>query len=123
MDPILNIEDYNPTLMICNCICVWVPKEGKFKISRLRSLEDEPVLCPVQTLIISINCTQAKRTELPEDHSLFLAYVDHPVEKLSSALGKAVVGWIKTMIENLGVDTTLFTPHSQRAASSTRAVQ
>ncbi|OAD74614.1 hypothetical protein PHYBLDRAFT_145046 [Phycomyces blakesleeanus NRRL 1555(-)] len=146
MDPILNIEDYNPTLMICNCICVCddvapqsddlfsitepisgltlvsrVPKEGKFKISRLRSLEDEPVLCPVQTLIISINCTQAKRTELPEDHSLFLAYVDHPVEKLSSALGKAVVGWIKTMIENLGVDTTLFTPHSQRAASSTRA--
>ncbi|CEJ03184.1 hypothetical protein RMCBS344292_17172 [Rhizopus microsporus] len=50
------------------------PKEAQTKTARLRRLDLE-FMCPVRTTWLFITKTEHLRSELPEDHSLFLAYL------------------------------------------------
>lgn len=61
------------------------------------------------------------RTSLPEDHTLFLAYIEdtaavHPV------LPSTVSNWVKNHIKCAGVDIKKYKVHSLRSASSTFAI-
>jgi hypothetical protein len=44
----------------------------------------EQEMCPVMTLWTFLNESKIKRTHLPEDNTLFLAYVDSPIKHASS---------------------------------------
>jgi integrase len=67
--------------------------------------------------------SKIKCTHLPEDHALFLAYVDSPNKHPSSVRPLTIAKWVKSHMERAGIDTTKFKAHSIRAAASTRAVK
>jgi hypothetical protein len=83
----------------------------------------EQEMCPVMTLWTFLNESKIKRTHLPEDHTLFLAYVDSPIKHASSVRPVTIANWVKSHMERASIDTTKFIAHSIRAAASTRAVQ
>jgi integrase len=80
-------------------------------------------MCTVRTLWAFLNESKTKRSHLPEDHTLFLAYVDSPTKHHSSVSPMTIANWVKSHMERAGIDTTKFKAHSIRAAASTRAVQ
>jgi integrase len=98
------------------------PKERHPKKSFLGIIGEEE-MCPVRTLWTFLNESNVKRTHLPEDHTLFLAYVDCPTKHPSSVRPVTIANWVKSHMERAGIDTTKFKAHSIRAAASTRAVQ
>lgn len=94
-------------------------KETNVKSSQLGLIEED--LCPVRTLAWFMSVSNHLRQQLPEDHTLFLAYInDH--SKVSSVRSSTVTGWIKNFMEEAGIDTSNYKPHSIRSASSTKAV-
>jgi hypothetical protein len=56
------------------------PKEGDWEKSFLVPLINRPQVCPVVALGSFLFRTQGFRQALPSDHSLFLSYLDHPLE-------------------------------------------
>ncbi|KAG1137376.1 hypothetical protein G6F38_011359 [Rhizopus arrhizus] len=97
-----------------------VPKEAQVKTTQIGVLQDSR-LCPVTTLHIFIQKTATLRTNLPVDHTLFLAYIEKP-NLVSSIRPSTLSNWVKLLMERSGVDTNHFKAHSIRAASSTKAV-
>jgi integrase len=83
----------------------------------------EQEMCPVRTLCTFLSESNTKRTHLPEDHTLFLAYVDSPTKHASSVRPVTIANWVKSHMERAGIETTKFKGHSIRAAASTRTVQ
>lgn len=84
-------------------------------------LDDEEI-CTVRTLSTFIVKTDILRKDLPEDHTLFLTYIDSP--KISTSVKPTTIAnWIKTAMAEAGIDTKEYQAHSIRAASSTKAVE
>ncbi|KAG0848661.1 hypothetical protein G6F17_011455 [Rhizopus arrhizus] len=97
------------------------PKESQIK-SIILGQNKEEELCPVRTTSKFLSLTTELRKDLPDDHTLFLTYIDSP--KVSTSVRPTTVAnWIKTAMEAAGVDTNAFQAHSIRAASSTKAVE
>lgn len=72
-------------------------------------------LCPVLALREYEKRTAQLRT--PTDTQLFLAMI-RPHKPVSSS---TIARWVKTMLTNAGVDTTIFKAHSVRSAATTTA--
>ena len=73
-------------------------------------------LCPVMTSKVYIDRTKAWREENSES-KFFLSYIRPHKAVTSSTIGR----WLKTVLGNVGVDTSKFTAHSTRSASSSKA--
>ena len=72
-------------------------------------------LCPVATIKAYIDRTSQWREENAETQ-FFLSYKKPHHTITSSTIGR----WLKTVLGNVGVDTTKFTAHSTRAALSSK---
>ncbi|KAG1450436.1 hypothetical protein G6F56_008351 [Rhizopus delemar] len=97
------------------------PKEGQVKSIILSELDDEE-MCTARTLFTFIPNTAILRKDLPEDHTLFLTYIDSP-KNSTSVKPKTIANWVKTAMTEAGIDTKEYQAHSIRAASSTKAVE
>jgi hypothetical protein len=98
------------------------PKEGQVKSITLGQYE-EPELCPVTTIFEFVTQTLSIRETLPENHTLFLAYIESDKKPVTSIRPATVANWITSAMGKAGIDTTKFQAHSLRAASSTKAVE
>ncbi|KAG0734302.1 hypothetical protein G6F57_016664 [Rhizopus arrhizus] len=97
------------------------PKESQIK-SIILGQNKEEEFCPVRTTSKFLSKTAELRKDLPDDHTLFLTYIDSP--KVSTSVRPTTVAnWIKTAMEAAGVDTNAFQAHSIRSASRTKAVE
>lgn len=96
------------------------PKEAQFKHSRLGAIQDRTV-CPVHTLKTFCDRTQNKRQHLTNDHTLFLALIDR--RECRSIETSTVANYLRSGMQEAGVNTQEYTPHSIRAASSAFAAQ
>ncbi|CEI93114.1 hypothetical protein RMCBS344292_07357 [Rhizopus microsporus] len=97
------------------------PKETQTKTVRLGRLDLES-MCSVRTTWLFITKTEHLRSELPEDHSLFLVYLMEP-SKLRPLNPISVANIVKKHMQAAGIDTKIYGPHSIRSASSTKATE
>lgn len=73
-------------------------------------------LCPVSTIKAYIDRTAPWREGENAETQFYLSY-----EKPHHAITTSTIGrWLKTVLGNVGVDTTKFTAHSNRAPSSSK---
>jgi hypothetical protein len=63
------------------------------------------------------------RKGLPEDHTLFLTYLESTTKSPNSIRPTTIASWIRQELEIAGIDTNNFTSHSIRAAASTKAIE
>ncbi|KAG1546588.1 hypothetical protein G6F49_010451 [Rhizopus delemar] len=98
-----------------------LPKEAQQKTISL-GITSTSDLCPVTTLYFFIQKTEKYRGKLPEEQTLFLAYINEQ-RPTSCARPNTVTSWIKNDMAQAGIDTNKYQPHSIRSASSTKAVQ
>ncbi|KAG2192273.1 hypothetical protein INT47_003862, partial [Mucor saturninus] len=98
------------------------PKESQVKSITLGTIEDEE-LCPVKTTYQFVTRTTSKRKNLPEEHTLFLAYIDSDTQAATSIKPTTVANWVKSAMKLAGIDTKAYQAHSVRAAASTKAVE
>jgi hypothetical protein len=97
------------------------PKETQVKSCSM-GIANDVAICPVVTLNLFIQRTIPLRTKLPTEHKLFLGFIDDE-NKVCSARSGTIASWVKEVMKNAGVDTSLYGPHSIRSASSTKAVE
>jgi hypothetical protein len=98
------------------------PKECQEKMSHLGRINDQTI-CPVFNLELFLERSTHRREGLPEDHTLFLAYIDHPKKQSCSIGEKTLAKWLKDVLEEAGTDTTEYTAHSYGAAAATKTIQ
>src|SRR3972149_341629 len=98
------------------------PKESQVKPITLGIIEDED-LCPVKTTFEFVTKTAHLRQNLPEDHTLFLAYIESNKKPTTSVRPTTVANWVKAAMEKAGIDIKDYQAHAIRAASSTKAVE
>lgn len=84
-------------------------------ILKLPFYNENPSICPAKCLIDYINKTSTLR-ETSNDY-LFISYI-RPYKKLSS---QRLSHWIKDTLEKSGIDISIFSAHSTRHASTSRA--
>ncbi|KAG1449948.1 hypothetical protein G6F56_008491 [Rhizopus delemar] len=96
-------------------------KGGQVKSIILGELDDEEI-CTVRTLSTFISKTAILRKDLPEDHTLFLTYIDSS-KNSTSVKPTIITNWVKTAMAETGIDTKEYQVHSIRTASSTKAVE
>ena len=79
------------------------------------SFPDDQDLCPVACLKEYETRTKDFRSgDLSKPNNLFLSYI-HPHKPVTSA---TLAGWIKVSFRETGIDMSIFTAHSVRAAST-----
>ena len=78
------------------------------------SLPGNSNLCPVETLKVYLEKTRSLRGEEPK---LFVSFIKPHRAVTSSSIAR----WLKTILEEAGVDTSLFGAHSTRGASASAA--
>ena len=96
---------------------------GKPKNFRNKGKMPEPVtywvsgeeLCPVSTIRAYVDRTETWRKENSET-SFFLSFIQPHRAVTASTIGR----WSKTVLGNVGVDTSKFTAHSTRSAASSK---
>ncbi|KAG1045554.1 hypothetical protein G6F43_011250 [Rhizopus delemar] len=98
------------------------PKESQVKSITLGTIEDED-LCPVKTIFQFVAKTVHLRKDLPEDRTLFLAYIDSNQKPAMSVRPTTVANWVKAAMGKAGINIKDYQAHSIRAASSTKAVE
>lgn len=93
------------------------------KTSRLGSLQpclylpfykDKPQICPAEALKVYLEKTKLIRKQV---NNLFISF-KKPFKPVGS---QTISRWIKTMLAESGIDTTIFTAHSTRHASTSAA--
>jgi hypothetical protein len=97
------------------------PKEANQKYTTLASHPSTTHMCPVKTLWLFFQQSQGLRTRLPADHSLFLAYINHPRQTVSSMDEKTVAEKLKQLMAAAGVDVKRYSTHSIRSATASAA--
>ena len=82
-----------------------------------RAYTEDPSLCPV----LCIKNYMVKRAEVIKDNAsaFFITHgkPHHPASK------DTLARWVKEVMQNSGIDTTVFKPHSTRGASNSKALQ
>ncbi|KAG1414891.1 hypothetical protein G6F59_010049 [Rhizopus arrhizus] len=96
-------------------------KEAQVKSTVLGFMDDKD-LCLVSTLFDFMAKSEHLRRNLPDDHTLFLAYINDP-GKVDSVSKSTVASWVQKTMTSAGIDTTKYKAHSIRSASSTKAVE
>ncbi|KAG1295637.1 hypothetical protein G6F64_013295 [Rhizopus arrhizus] len=101
------------------------PKESQQKFTKLGLITDntQQEVCVVKTLEKFMQKTADIRKSLPQEHSLFLTYLqdDKKDEESKSAAPSTIANWIKTHMKKAGINEA-YKPHSIRSAVSTKAV-
>ena len=97
------------------------PKEQQIKTAQVGTIQNAE-LCPVKTTAHFLEMMEDLRINLPADHTLFLTYLGDK-KKVASIRPATVARMAKEAMMAARIDTTQFTAHSIRAASSTKAVQ
>jgi len=77
---------------------------------------ENPKLCVVKTLDDYINLS--KQWRLTKDHSQLLLSTLKPHKPVAKS---TIAGWMKSVLKNSGIDTTIFSAHSTRSASTSKA--
>lgn len=96
------------------------PKEGSAKQSKLGCIDNQQI-CPVCTLRDFCEKTQQIREQFSEDHTLFLAHIQHEEKNPKPASPSTVANWVKEVMALADIDTTQFKAHSIRSAASIKA--
>ena len=78
--------------------------------------QQNPKLCVVQAIKSYLQVTQAWRNKNGQKQLLLSTLAPHQEVKKSTA-----AGWVKAILGSAGIDTNLFTAHSTRAASTSKA--
>ena len=78
------------------------------------SFPENPTLCPVSSLNVYLSKTKPLRGEEPR---LFISFIKPHKAVTSSSIAR----WLKTTLEEAGIDTAVFGAHSTRGASSSAA--
>ena len=78
--------------------------------------QQNPKLCVVQAIKSYLQVTQAWRNKNGQKQLLLSTLAPHQEVKKST-----VAGWVKAILGSAGIDTNLFTAHSTRAASTSKA--
>ncbi|XP_068707939.1 uncharacterized protein [Montipora foliosa] len=79
------------------------------------SVPSKPHVCPMSTVYVYITCTCNLRN--PTDFRLFISFV-----KPHRAVSPATISrWIKAVLSDAGIDTSIFKAHSVRGAATTAA--
>jgi hypothetical protein len=97
------------------------PKEGIQKDTTLAVLPQQSLLCPVSTLLTFIIRSQQKRQHLAQNHTLFLAYIDHHTQSPKCMDEKTVATKLKNTLKEAGINTKVYSTHSIRSASASAA--
>ncbi|KAG1473273.1 hypothetical protein G6F56_001047 [Rhizopus delemar] len=98
-----------------------LPKEAQQKSTTL-GITQNSELCPVTTLFSFNQQTEQYRTNFPVDYTLFLAYINGQTTT-TSVKPATVVKWIEKDMQDAGIDTKRYPPHSIRSAASMKAMQ
>jgi integrase len=111
---IKNIHSLNGVIIIKIPDFIKTTRPGcKQPVLRLPFFIEKPNVCPAKTLLAYINRTQNIRST----DDLFIA-----IRKPHKAVGTQTISrWIKHMLADSGVDTSVFTAHSTRHAATSRA--
>ena len=80
------------------------------------SFQQNPKLCVVQTIKSYLQVTQAWRNKNGQKRLLLSTFTQHEEVKKST-----VAGYKAVILGSAGIDTNLFTAHSIRAASTSKA--
>jgi len=92
------------------------PKSGNDKIIQIDNLVEDPIICPVKTLVDYM--TVLKEKSSPDDTSNLFRTISKPHNNASEG---TVAAWIKKTLEEAGINTKSHKPHSTRSASATNA--
>ena len=79
------------------------------------AFQQNPKLCVVQAIKSDLPVTQAWRNKNGQKQLLLSTLAPHQGVK------STVAGWVKAILGSAGIDTNLFTAHSTRAASTSKA--
>lgn len=91
-------------------------KPGKSKIVQFDCLADKPELCTKCTLAEYISRTQTVRNK-DSDSKLFVSYI-RPHKPVST---DTLARWIRSVMYDSGIDTSIFKAHSVRGAATSDA--
>jgi site-specific recombinase XerD len=83
----------------------------------LKEFEANPNLDVIKCLRTYLGKTRAWRCSEQQKSQLFLSFID----KHRSVLSCTLAGWLKSIMDAAGVDTTTYKAHSTRAASTSKA--
>ncbi|CEP16677.1 hypothetical protein [Parasitella parasitica] len=97
------------------------PKEGSCKTTRLGIFKSQE-LCPTYNLFLLLTKSDSLRIHLTTDHTVFLGRINDPTH-VHSVRPTTVANLVKLQMQAAGIDTTRYTAHSTRSASSTKANQ
>ena len=75
------------------------------------SFPENTTLCPVSSLKVYLDLTKQLRGEEPR---LFISFIKPHKAVTSSSIAR----WLKTILEEAGIDTSMFGAHSTRGASA-----
>ena len=90
---------------------------GKEVVFFFPALQDMPKLCPVSCLQEYLRRTQIHRPKDSDSQPLFLSMQKPFTPVSSTSIGR----WLKDVLQEAGVDTNIFKPHSTRSASTSTA--
>ena len=89
------------------------PRRNNFLLT-LRSYTSDPAICVLSTLKAYVNRTKQIRKSFSQ---LFISFQKPHLPVSKSTISR----WIRRVLEESGIDVSLFTAHSTRAASSSAA--
>ncbi|KAG1040619.1 hypothetical protein G6F43_012253 [Rhizopus delemar] len=100
------------------------PKEAQQKTIQLGWLpKEKKEMCVLRCLCRFLQETQEIRANLPMDHTLLLTYLQESSERPPTSIAPATVAaWVRHHMDAAGLPQD-YSPHSIRAAASTKAVQ
>ena len=93
-------------------------RSGSLHSFSLLKFPSDPVICPVDALGHYVYRTDPSRSDL-NSRSLFIALRRPFRPVVGATLGR----WMKDVMESAGIDTSRFSAHSARGASSSRAAR
>lgn len=92
-------------------------RKGCLQVSSLNRLNSSPLICPVSCLERYIFVTRDFRNESTNSSLILGLRSPHP------PIGASTIGrWIKLLSSEAGVDTTIYSAHSTRGASASKAM-
>ena len=101
----------------CTFVFDYVSKHSrppfKEKPLHFRAFPQNPKLCPVSTLVQYLDI----RLSRSSDTALFLT----TVRPYKEACSETIVCWIKNTMQEAGINTGLFSPHSYTVAATSKA--
>ena len=92
-------------------------RKGSLQVFSLNRLISSPLICPISCLERYISVTRDFRKESTNSSLILGLRSPHP------PIGASTIGrWIKLLLSDAGVDTALYSAHSTRGASASKAI-